>query len=578
MVAFKDTMSLLNKHTKGQRKSVQNLSFAWDMITIQLPDAKVAELRSSLTELTQRSWFRRVWIIQEVGSARVASVLCGDKSISSSIFSAMPLIMELQPDPQAQAVLDIMPGPLRQHSWWNADRRLLKLLAKFIDSEATREHDRIYALLGVASDAPNVPIDYGCPFQTVVARTASLLAFGTTAQSFLLQDERSLDYFQVFRGVTHTDMVIVRLFELALKFNEKDLFEHLTESSAIRGIADDAITEYKWDEPYFRSIFYSFAGRDKKDAPSVLKSIFKDALANGHHLVCNKIRQLEGVLPSEDHFQQLLPSMSSTDFREIVMQKCTLNGGDYLGQMLGEVIPDKGILNDILYDVARYGRGEQLGILWGLGADSHSFLTEPVMGEAIARENVETTRYLLRRHETDGWPVYEPTLATRRLWQGLRLYSREPLLHLLIDYGADIMSSQQGETPLRYAVVSNNYLAVRVLIKRGADYKSPDKYGQTSLHIAEEKDNRGIVAMLLAHGADPLALHEDGRTPWQLNKDNTSEEETRNAAQLEGCLYNVSEPQDREVIRQALLLLGKDKEDDFEDQSKEATDTNLHLD
>ncbi|KAK8078538.1 HET-domain-containing protein [Apiospora saccharicola] len=176
-----------------RRKSVQNLNFAWDMITIRLPDAKVAELRSSLTELTQRSWFRRVWIIQEVGSARVASVLCGDKSISSSIFSAMPFIMKLQPDPQAQAVLDIMPGPLREHSWWNADRRLLKLLAKFIDSEATREHDRIYALLGVASDAPNVPTDYGCPFQTVVARTASLIAFGTSDQSFLLQDERSLD-------------------------------------------------------------------------------------------------------------------------------------------------------------------------------------------------------------------------------------------------------------------------------------------------------------------------------------------------------------------------------------------------
>ncbi|KAK8078537.1 hypothetical protein PG996_004707 [Apiospora saccharicola] len=357
-------------------------------------------------------------------------------------------------------------------------------------------------------------------------------------------------------------MVVVRLFELALKFNEKDLFEHLTESSAIRGIADDAITEYKWGEPYFRSIFYSCAGREKKDAPSNLESNFKDALAHEHHLVCNKISQLEGVLPSEDHFQRLLPSMSSTDFREIVMQKYTFN---------------EGVLGDILDDVARYGRGEHIEILLDLGADSDSLLTEHLISEAIAKGNVETTRYLLQRHETTSGPGPKSTLATRPLWRGLRLSSKEPLLHLLIDYGDVIVSSQQGKTSLRYTVVFNNYLAVRVLIKRGADYKSPDKYGQTSLHIAEEKDNRGIVAMLLAHGADPLALHEDGRTPWQLNKDNTSEEETRNAAQLEGCLYNVSEPQDREVIRQALLLLGKDKEDDFEDQSKEATDTNLHL-
>ncbi|KAK8135064.1 hypothetical protein PG984_007076 [Apiospora sp. TS-2023a] len=452
-----------------------------------------------------------------------------------------------------------MPGPLRRQSWWNTDRRLVQLLTKFSDSEATREHDRIYALLGVSSDAPDLPIEYACPFPMVVARTASLLSFGDTSLRCLLQHERAPDFFEVFRDMINIEMMVLRLFELALKSSDKDLFEYLTKSTDIRAIADDTITEYKWEQPYFRSIFYLCTGRDKKDAPTTFESTFKAALARSHYLVCIKICQLEGVVPSDDDFEKLLPWMSNSSFQELVRQKYTLNEGS---------------LAYVLNAVVRSGHGEQIQILLDLGVDGGSLLTESLMNQAVVKDNVETTRFLLQRHEITRGSLAKSTLATRLLWRGLRIFNKEALLHLLIDCGADIEASQQGKTLLRSAVGSNNYHAVRVLIKRGADYKSPDKYGQTSLHIAEEKDHPGIVAMLLAHGADHLALDEDGRTPWQLNKGNTSEEETRNAAQLEDCLRDVREPRDREVFRQALLLLGKDKEEDVEDQSEEATDTN----
>lgn len=102
--------------------------------------------------ILSRPWFRRIWILQEIANARVATVLCGKKSISASTFAQVPGLLRLQPDPHCQAVLDIMPGVSRQTSWWKDKRDLYTLLRKFWKSEATDERDIVYALLGISSD------------------------------------------------------------------------------------------------------------------------------------------------------------------------------------------------------------------------------------------------------------------------------------------------------------------------------------------------------------------------------------------------------------------------------------------
>lgn len=103
--------------------------------------------------LLSRPWFRRIWILQEIANTRVATVLCGKKSISASTFAQVPSLLGLQPEPHYQAVLDIMPGLSRQTPWWKDKRDLHTLLKKFRDSEATDKRDIVYALLGISSDA-----------------------------------------------------------------------------------------------------------------------------------------------------------------------------------------------------------------------------------------------------------------------------------------------------------------------------------------------------------------------------------------------------------------------------------------
>ncbi|KAJ4304941.1 hypothetical protein N0V90_000469 [Kalmusia sp. IMI 367209] len=111
-----------------------------------------AMLQMGIKTLLSRHWFKRVWIIQEVANARSATVICGTKSVSARIFAIVPPLIGITPDPHCQAILDIMPGPSRNHSWWSQDHDLRTLLCKFKASEATDPRDVIYALLGISSD------------------------------------------------------------------------------------------------------------------------------------------------------------------------------------------------------------------------------------------------------------------------------------------------------------------------------------------------------------------------------------------------------------------------------------------
>ncbi|KAK1751192.1 hypothetical protein QBC47DRAFT_417605 [Echria macrotheca] len=112
-------------------------------------------LRDGLESLLERSWFRRVWILQEVANARAALVCCGTRAILARTMAIAPRLLHITPNFHCQAVLDIMPGPSRMNSWWWKRRELSVLLDRFSESEASDPRDKIYALLGLSSDVKN---------------------------------------------------------------------------------------------------------------------------------------------------------------------------------------------------------------------------------------------------------------------------------------------------------------------------------------------------------------------------------------------------------------------------------------
>jgi hypothetical protein len=153
------------KHaSNGQKISDKQWVNIWSAMVHSLSADQRGLLVEGLQSLLCRNWFKRVWIIQEVASARVAKIVCGGKSVSASIFSLTPSLLEsifaLTPsllkitlDPHCKPILDIMLGPLWNISWWAEKRDLYTMLVKFSKSEATDQRDRIYALLGISSDA-----------------------------------------------------------------------------------------------------------------------------------------------------------------------------------------------------------------------------------------------------------------------------------------------------------------------------------------------------------------------------------------------------------------------------------------
>ncbi|KAL6814426.1 heterokaryon incompatibility domain-containing protein [Trichoderma sp. SZMC 28015] len=112
----------------------------------------LTQLRQGLQEILEQPWFRRVWILQEVALAKGGIISCGTKSVSAHLFCLVPLLLEITPDAHCQSVIDIMPSPWRESTWWSESRIFYKLLLNFGRSEATDPRDRVYALRGMSSD------------------------------------------------------------------------------------------------------------------------------------------------------------------------------------------------------------------------------------------------------------------------------------------------------------------------------------------------------------------------------------------------------------------------------------------
>jgi ankyrin repeat protein len=174
-----DSMKLLEKESIGYSRNSWGVSdLAWRKVWSDI-QPKLRSMHSDLENrqrigldsLFGRSWFKRVWIVQEVANARAAIIVCGVKSVSARIFALVPSLMGFETDPHCQSILDIMPGRSREESWWSQKRDLRTLLLKFSSSDASDSRDNIYALLGLSSDACDSALlraDYSKPVYAVI--------------------------------------------------------------------------------------------------------------------------------------------------------------------------------------------------------------------------------------------------------------------------------------------------------------------------------------------------------------------------------------------------------------------------
>jgi hypothetical protein len=128
------------------------------------------------------SWFRRIWIVQEVIAGAKLTVICGSWKLDwNELFTAVTVIVkEIDTSGTAYASHNLRLSPfttLAQFREWEGKGSrwmLLYLLEKFGYAESTLSCDRLFALLGFAEDGNNPAFqpDYTMPFEAVMRKFA----------------------------------------------------------------------------------------------------------------------------------------------------------------------------------------------------------------------------------------------------------------------------------------------------------------------------------------------------------------------------------------------------------------------
>lgn len=164
------------------------------------PYTEVAPLaiQKSLSDVLSRSWFTRIWVLQEVHFAKYAEVICGGDKIPWSILrllgihyyddqSTPPSLMfeerhyrsDLSRVPRIPPILSICEDQ-------QTDKPLWYWLEETTSLKWTDERDRVYALLGLASDIRDGTIHLAVDYTRRADEVEGLVRSQYTGLSFSL--------------------------------------------------------------------------------------------------------------------------------------------------------------------------------------------------------------------------------------------------------------------------------------------------------------------------------------------------------------------------------------------------------
>ncbi|KAI0804980.1 heterokaryon incompatibility protein-domain-containing protein [Xylaria sp. FL0064] len=166
----------IQKLCRDTKREVEDIQES-DWRDLQYNDSKYHNnpTRLGLEQIFSHPWFYRMWILQEVGNAQTALIHCGKHAVSSSVFCQAPSILNLRLDSHRQAVLNLMPGSQVRLKEGSSHRDLRTLLHHFGEAQTTRQHDHIYALLGLCLEEDNrLRVSYEKSISTVISEAISL--------------------------------------------------------------------------------------------------------------------------------------------------------------------------------------------------------------------------------------------------------------------------------------------------------------------------------------------------------------------------------------------------------------------
>jgi ankyrin repeat protein len=418
--------------------------------------------RCGLEAIFNEPWFTRVWIIQEIANARSATITCGKATVSSRIFAAMPSLVGMKLDPHRQAILDIMPGPLRKHSWWAKNRELRTLLLKFRWSKSSDPTDAIYALLGISSDA----CDSRCLFPNYELSEEEVVR---NAMAFLLSfrdpefPAPSLPQCKLPEFMENLDFVGVKLLPWAVETGNVVLASHLLNPHG--------------------------PGKERQEVDG--EKLLHSALQNGHAAIA-----------------RLLHDIGRCDINRRDEDDTTLL---FRAVMQADVNCLKVLLDTDRAELYVYDKNGQTPFTVALDNSDWATLELLLRKQAPRDQNSSSTPTLwdLASHggqsaviklllELPGVVKSREELIQKHLFRAAK-EGIECEMKILIDMEETDINAKnvRGGTPLLLAILNGHEKVVKLLLNsRRADLLTKDNYGYTPFLAAIQKDMRVVKAMV----------------------------------------------------------------------------------
>jgi hypothetical protein len=426
----------------------------WTTFWTSIPQDPTYKLAEGLDLLLRRPWFRRVWILQEVAKAKRASVWCGTKSARAYTFTLIPSLIGVKPERHCQAVLDIMPGRLREKSWWGKNRDLYNLLLKFGESEASDPRDRVYALLGLSSDAWNsdsLRPDYRKSLKAVIHDTA-LFLFGPSNVSYETMSKLS-EY---------------------LASRNADSLLSLAKTSSVSEV-EHFLTQRGLEVPLSEGVIIA-AAQNKINGHDILRLLLRK---RGSELKVTD-RTIEAVIDTGG---------IGSDIINLLLQQCKSEVG----------VAVKFI--HALQAASASGDNAVVSLLLEKGADvnAQGGYYSNALYAASSKGHEAVVRLLLEKGaDVNAQGGYYNNALYAALFGG-----HKAVVRLLLEKSADV-NAQGGRyvNPLYAASIRGHEAVVRLLLEKGANVNRQSRYYSNALQAASSRGHKAVVSLLLEEGAE----------------------------------------------------------------------------
>ncbi|KAI1740028.1 heterokaryon incompatibility protein-domain-containing protein [Xylaria scruposa] len=180
------TCQLHREITGDGDKALELIRVAAEGRAIRPPEIKTGH--EAILTLFQRSWFRRIWVLQEVSAARQVIIMTHSTEIDGYAFcsglKALNFASDLSIPSRIQSVVYLIRGAIsrRRYSFSNKISLNICPLGQLIDMsqnrEATDHRDLVYALLGMSSDnysAGGLFVNYEIPWKVLFQQVVKYL-------------------------------------------------------------------------------------------------------------------------------------------------------------------------------------------------------------------------------------------------------------------------------------------------------------------------------------------------------------------------------------------------------------------